>query len=170
MFDKIIDVLLQCFDFLIPFTVMDQFERGVILRFGKLHREIGPGFHWHWPLAIERCLFDNVVDRTVNLGSQSLTTRDGRNVTVSGVITARIRDIKKALLEVEGFDDALKDSCYGAIAVAVSSHTWEEIQQETFSDALTKACRDQANEYGIKIKRVQLTDKTIAKPIRLYMN
>jgi len=170
MFDKFIDVLLTCIQWFVPFVVVDQFERAIVLRFGKFHRHLEPGFHWVIPLEVEKVLADNVVPRTVNLGAQSLTTKDGKLVVVGGVITASIRDVKKALLEVEGVDDALKDSCYGAIGSLIAAHTWAEIQQEDFSETLTKACRKQAWKYGIEIERVQLSDLTLARTFRLHMN
>jgi len=170
MFDRLIDMLLGCLQWFVPFVVVDEFERAIVLRFGKFHRVLEPGFHWIIPLEAEKVLADNVVPRTVNLGSQSLTTKDGKVVVVGGVVTASIRDIKKALLEVEGVDDALKDSCYGAIGSLVAAHPWDAVQQDTFSETLTKACRKQAWRYGIEIERVQLSDLSLARTLRLHMN
>ena len=168
MFDKLIDVLLQWAGFFIPFVVIDEFERGVVLRFGRPVRDLGPGFHWIIPFQVDRVMADNVVPRTINLGSQSLTTKDGKAVVVAGVVTAQIRDVRKALLEVEGVDDACIDSSYGAIGALVASHTWEEVQHEDFSDVLTKACRKQAWRFGIEIQKVQLSDLTLARTYRLH--
>jgi len=168
VFDKLIDVLLQCVGWFVPFVVIDEFERGVVLRFGRFQRELEPGFHWIIPLEVDKVLVDNVVPRTVDLKVQALTTRDGKTVDARGVVTASIRDIKKAALEVEGVDHALEDSCYGAIGQAIMRSTWAEMQTDEFSDALTKACREQANKYGIKIHRVQLADLATAYVIRLH--
>lgn len=168
MLDRLIDLLLQWISFFIPFVVIDQFERGVVLRFGRFNRELEPGFHWIIPFEVERVIVDNVVPRTVNLGSQSLTTKDGKIVVVGGVVTARIRDIQKSTLEVEGVDDALQDSCYGAIGSLVAAHSWEEVQNEAFSETLTKACRRQAWRFGIEIDRVQLSDLSLASALRLH--
>ena len=170
MFDKLIDVALSFAETFRFFTVIDEFERGVVLRAGKFSREIGPGFHWLIPFNIERAFTDNVVPRTQNLGAQSLTTKDGKNVVVSGIVTAKIRDIKKAVLEVEGVDHALIDSCYAGIASLVSASTWDEIRSEEFSDKLTAACRKQAFRYGVEITRVQLSDVALSRALRLFMN
>lgn len=168
MLDRLIDLLLQWISFFVPFVVIDQFEQAVVLRFGKFNRELDPGFHWIIPFDIERVIADNVVPRTVNLGAQSLTTRDGRQVVVGGVVTAQIRDIRKATLEVEGVDHALQDSCYGAIGALVASRSWDDVQREDFSDELTKSCRRQAWRFGIEILRVQLSDLSLAKTLRLH--
>jgi regulator of protease activity HflC (stomatin/prohibitin superfamily) len=167
MFERLLDLILQSIAFFIPFVVIDQFEEAVVLRFGKFHRTLGPGFHWIIPFQIERGISDNVVPRTLNLQAQSLTTKEGRMVMVAAVVTASIRDIQKATLEVEGVDHALQDSCYGAIGMLVAAATWEEVQSADFSEALTKACRKQAWRFGIEIQRVQLSDLTLSKTLRI---
>lgn len=168
MFDRIIDLLLQWIAFFIPFVVIDEFERAVVLRFGRYHRTLEPGFHWMIPFEIERCISDNVVPRTANLQAQSLTTVDGRLVVLGAVVTCQIYDIKVATLEVEGVDHALQDACYGAVGLAVSSRTYDEIRAEGFSHELTKACRRAAKNFGIDIMRVQLSDLTLAKTLRIH--
>lgn len=167
MFDRIIDLLLQWVGWFIPFVVVDQFERAVVLRFGKHVRTLEPGFHWIWPFEIERVIADNVVPRTVNLSAQSLVTKDGRFVVLGGIVTARIEDIVAATLEVEAVDHALQDACYGAIGTLVAASTWDEIREEAFIHELTKACRKPARRFGIDIMRVQLSDLTLARTLRI---
>lgn len=169
MFDRLLDLILQSIGFLIPFAVIDHFEEAVVLRLGKHHRNLGPGFHWVWPFQIERVIADNVVPRTVNLGSQSLTTLDGKAIVVSGVVTASIRDIRKATLEVESVDHALRDSCYGVIGALVAAHSWEVVRQEDFSDVLTRACRKGGWRYGLEIEKVQLSDLTHSRSLALHV-
>jgi len=170
MFERLLDLLLAWVDRIVPFKVLDPFQEGVVLRFGLFQRELGPGFHWIIPFGVEMVLEDNVVPRTVNLGAQSLTTRDGVPVVIGGVVTASISNIRKALLEVEGVDDALKDSCYGVIGQLVGSHTWDELHADDFAGKLTDACKKQASEYGIRIKRVQLSDMARMRAIRLHVD
>jgi membrane protease subunit HflK len=167
--DRLIDLILQSLSFLVPFAVVDQYEEAIVLRFGKFHRQLEPGFHWIWPLRVERVILDNVVPRTVNLGAQSLTTLDGKSIVVAGVVTARIRDVKKATLEVESVDHALRDSCYGAIGMHVSGNTWAHLCTEESSEALSKACLKLAWRYGIEIEKVQLSDLTYSKSLALHI-
>lgn len=168
MFDRIIDLLLQWIGWFIPFVVIDQFERAVVLRWGRYHRTLEPGFHWIWPFEIERVIADNVVPRTTNLQAQSLTTKDGRLVVLGAVVTSQIADIVAATLEVEGVDHALQDACYGAIGTMVAAATYDEIREPGFSHELTKACRRAAKNFGIEIIRVQLSDITLAKTLRIH--
>lgn len=170
MFDRLIELLAQFGQWFLPFTVIDHFERGVVLRLGTYHRTLEPGFHWMWPFGIERAIADNVAWRTGTPGVQSLLTKDNKAISIRVVVTARITDIRTALLEVEGMDHAMMDSVSGAVAAYVSAHAWDEIIAEEAPNELAKACRRRAKTFGIEIDRVQLADLTPARAIRLLQD
>lgn len=167
MFDRLIDIFLQFLDLFKFWVVLDPFEQGVLLRLGNYEDVIGNGFHWILPFNIDNVLVDNVVPRTVNLGEQGLTTADGKTITVSAVVTAKISDIRKALLEVEHVDEALMDSCYATIGDLIVSHDWDTIRTAEFTETVTKACRKQAWRYGLEVLRVQFADRIPCRAFRL---
>lgn len=166
--DTFIELLLASLDLLRFWTVLHPYERGVKLRLGKFLHEVGPGIHWHWPMRVDIILSDNVVTRTVDLGGQSLYTKDGYGVTVKGVVTTSIKYIDKALLSVEGVDHALVDSCMATITRHVAGASWDELRTEDFADRLSTACRKRGWRYGLEIERVELTDLTRSRSIRLH--
>ncbi len=168
MLDKLIDLLLQFLEAFRIIYVVNEYEEGVVLRMGRFHRELSPGWHWVWPLYIERVMVDNVVPRTMNMGAMTLTTKDGVQVGIGIIATARIHSIRKALLGVEGVDDAMRDVCYAEVARVVHTHTWEELQSEDINDVMLKACRPRAFSYGIEIIRVQISDLTKGKSLFLW--
>lgn len=198
--ERLFDKLWEIVEFFMFWTVIRVFERGVVLRFGAFHKEVGAdggvrfpyialrqfyawgrtwvapcirfgdptGLHWILPFGLDDVIVDNVVPRTVSLSAQSLTTSDGKQIVVSAVVTASIRHIRKALLEVEGVDHALMDSCYAAIAQSVAGAEWAALATNKFNEDLTKSCRAQAWRYGIEIERVQLSDLSMCRAIRLH--
>ncbi len=168
MFDKLIDLFIQFAEFFRFFAVIDEYERAVVLRLGRYHKCLEPGLHFVLPGNIDNVLVDRVIPRTVNLGSQGLVTKDSKTITLSAVITAQIRDIRKAILEVENVDEALMDSCYATIGDLVVAHDWDSIKTPEFAETVTKACRKQAFRYGIEILRVQLSDLTPSRALRLF--
>lgn len=169
MFDKLFDFILSGVKLFQFWTVIHEFERGVLLHFGRYTgRELGPGLHWVWPFGVDHVLYDNVVTRTHILNPQALTTLDGRTISVTAVVTSNIRDIKKSMLEVEGVNHALNDACCAAVGAHVAACLWESLRTEPMADNLTKACRKAAWRYGIEIERVQLSDLALCKVIRLH--
>jgi len=169
MIDKLLDLIVNFIDLFRFWQVIKDYERGVVLRLGVFHQELAPGLHWIRPLGIDNVLIDNVVPRTVALGAQSLMTKDGVTVAVSAVVTAQIRYIRKALLEVEGVDHALVDSCSASVAEHVARSTWDELRATAGAETLLKECRKQAFQYGIEVSRVQLSDITTCRVIRLHV-
>ena len=174
MFDRLFDIVFQFLDLFKFWVVIDEFEQGVILRLGKYHRVVGPhdgwrttGLHFTIPFNVDNVLVDNVVPRTVNLGEQGLTTLDGKSITVSAVVTAQIRDIRRALCDVENVDEALMDSCYATIGDLIVAHNWETVRTPEFTETVTKACRKQAFRYGLEVLRVQFADRIPSRAIRL---
>jgi regulator of protease activity HflC (stomatin/prohibitin superfamily) len=176
--DKFFEVLKECFFFFVPFVVLRHYERGVKLRKGINRGKLEPGFHWVIPFNIDHVLHDNVAPRTHRIVS-NLTTLDGRSVVVGLVVTSRIRDIEKALLEVEDMDTAMDDSCRGSLFRYVSARTWDDLRvaqvptpddDDVGPEELYKACRRMAFRWGVEVMRVQLSDLSVSRSLRLHMD
>jgi regulator of protease activity HflC (stomatin/prohibitin superfamily) len=171
MFDRLIDLLLGSIDALRFWCVLYPYESGVMLRLGKFVKVIEPGtFTWRWPF-IDHIIYDNIAIRASTLGDSSTTTTDGVQIGFDPVVTYRIKDIQKALLEVDDVADALRDSCLGTIGATLASKTWAELQDgERTNDLLTAVCRKAGWKWGVEIIRVQLATLAKCKTLRLMQS
>ena len=170
MLDKLIDVLLDVFKSMRFCVVVHSYEAGVVLRFGKFHRLLAPGFHWLIPAYIEVPLTVNVVPETMQVGPQSLTTKDGVSIIVSVIDTFEIEDVKIFLLEIEGAHQVIEDATFGQVAKVIRSLTWEELQAVDVGNEITKAVRAQAKKYGVRIISVQICDLTRSRSFRMMQS
>lgn len=170
MFDKLVDLIINFIHLFQFWTVIREFEGGIILRLGKFHRLTGPGFHWRWPFNIEECFYAHTNMLTRIVGPQSLTTRDDVSIIVSVVITERIEDIKKFLLECTHGHSVIEDATYGAVATVVHSLTWIELVNNDVAHQLEILVRRQARKYGVEIIQLQLVDLTKSKSLRLMQS
>jgi regulator of protease activity HflC (stomatin/prohibitin superfamily) len=166
MIDKLIDTLIEIWDSVRFWEIVQHYERAVRLRRGIFAGVLEPGWHWKIPI-VDHIISDNVVTRTNNMSPQALQTSDGRTVQVSGILRFNIRDIYKALLEVEGIDHATRDVGYLVIAEAVQTHTYEQVRAAGFADVLTKAARKIGWRYGIEVEQLGLSDVSPAKTLVL---
>lgn len=166
MLDKLIDTLIQIWDSVKFWEIVMHYERGVRLRRGVFKEVLEPGWHWKIPV-IDHVVTDNVVTRTTNMSPQALQTADGKTVQVAGIMRFNIRDIYKALLEVEGIDHATRDIGYLVIAEAVQTHSFEEVRAASFSESLTKAARKVGWRYGIEVEQLGISDVSPAKTLIL---
>jgi len=162
----LLEQLTALWELLLPWVVVEAYENGVVLRLGRYHRTLTPGFHWKIPLA-ERYIGTNVVVTTLNLGSQSLTTRDGKGVVVSAIVKYHIADVSKFLLEVNDAADAIADVAMAGIRQVVNRTAWEEFDGDTDA-AMEALVRDEVRRWGIEIEPggLVLTDLQICRSIR----
>lgn len=166
MFDRLIDFLLQFIDQLLPITPVNQTDKGVRLRFGKFKEVLEPGWHYKHPF-IDEVVKHTILWTTMSLTSQSLTTKDGKDIVVKGVIKYRIADIQIFLLEVWDAIDAISDMTQGIIFDIVKEKTWDELQTLDLKPLITRKVRNEAKRWGIEVETVTLSDLAKIKSIRL---
>lgn len=170
MLERLFELVAQFGDLFQLWTIVHPYEGGVVLRLGKFHRELQPGFNWLVPLKIEYVITEHTVPRTSRIHALSTTTKDGKTVGFEAVITWRINDLRKSLLEVSSLKDAIMDCCMGVIGTELSESSWDDIVHGKTIDTLSGACRKQGWKWGVEIIRVQLTGVAAARNIRLLQD
>jgi regulator of protease activity HflC (stomatin/prohibitin superfamily) len=171
MFDRLVELLIQFADLFRFWKILDPYEQGVLIRLGKFVRIVEPGLSWIYPFGVDSVMHESVVPTTHSLGNESIITKDGKGVGYHAVVTYRIRDIKKAMLEISDTDHAVRDACSGEVGRVFREHNWcDIIGSEAFLDELTSACRKRGWRYGIEIMSIQLAGLALVKSIRLMQN
>lgn len=164
MFDKLVELIVQWIDQLLPVVIIPSYEEGVHLSFGKFKKVLTPGIHLKIPF-FDEILRQHVVVTTLSLPAQSLYTLDKQNFVVKGVIKYKIADVKTFLLEVYDATDALSDMTLSIIKNIVISLPAEKCIDPELDNILTKKARVEAKKWGVEIQQVTLTD---VAPIRSY--
>ena len=170
MIDKLVQFLIDIVELFFFIRVIDCFDEGVLLRFGKFSKVLKPGWHLVFPFSIDEVLRETVVVSTMSLGMQSLTSKDGKAITVQAVIQYKINDIKKLLLNVDDHEAAVADRCSGAIRPILAGLNLEdllELDATTTNDLLRPECRKVTTRWGVDITNVSLPDLTTVRTIRL---
>lgn len=170
MIDKLVETILGMIRLFAFWVVLEPYERGLLVRLGTFKHELESGFHWRLPFHIDQVFYEIVVPRTANISSLSTTTLDGKSIGFDAVITYKISDLKKAILEVTDLTDAVTDSCAGIIGTTLTKSTWDEIKGGEAVEGLTAACRKRGFRWGVEIQSVQLKGIAIVKNIRLSVS
>lgn len=166
MFEKLIDVILQGWGMLKPGFIVLAYEGGVVLRLGKFHRSVDPGFHFKWPL-IETEITTFTAITTLDLRPQTITTLDNKSVVVSAVVKYQIRDAKPFLLDIWDSVDVLKDVTMGAIKQTIARLPYAGLNDPAVEAAVLEVVRKEVNQFGFKIHRVTFTDLGQIRSFRL---
>jgi regulator of protease activity HflC (stomatin/prohibitin superfamily) len=164
MFDKLVDLIINWIEQILPIVIIPSYEEGVMMRFGKFKKVISGGVYFKIPF-FDEVLRQHVVVTTISLPAQSLYTLDKQNFVVKGVIKYRISDVKVFLMEVYDAQDALSDMTMSIIKNVVISLPAEKCIDPELDNILTKKARVEAKKWGVDIQQVTLTD---VAPIRSY--
>jgi regulator of protease activity HflC (stomatin/prohibitin superfamily) len=164
-FEKLIDLVVQFLAFFRFCEIIDVYQGGVHLRWGKPIRILEPGLRWQFPFYIDNFITESSATQVFQCATQSLVSIDGKPLAVGVVITYRIHDFEKALLTVHDVRSAICDACFGTVSEQIGSSTWDEIRAPEFLETLSKSCRKLGFKYGIEVERVRFTELA---PTRTY--
>ena len=170
MFDKLWEIISQIWTHLVPFFVIEHYERAVRLRFGKLvEGELLPGLHFKIPL-VDKIYSSIVTADTLNISNVNITTLDNKTIAVGAVLEFEIDDIKKFIIDVNEARSNAHDICRGLMADYLSDCTYAECTDKktirTITRLLTKKCEDM----GIKVLSLTFTDIVMSRVIKLFGN
>ena len=164
MFDKLIDFLMQFIEDIVPFKIVNQWEKGVFLRFGKFERIVEPGLIIKFPF-IDKIWQTPVITQTIHLQPQTLTTLDEKDVVLKAIVRYHVDDVSKFLLNVMHASDVLVDTTQGIIRDTVEYSNWEDL--DDVCPGLEKEVQQIVCDWGIKVERITLTDLGIVKTYRI---
>lgn len=161
----LIDLFKEFYDNIVPCYIVKEYEHGVLLRLGKFNKKLEAGLVWKIPFVDEILTVHNTIT-TMVVQEQSLTTKDEKNVVISGIVKYRITNPKTFLLEVEDVIDAINDITKGKIKDIVINKTWDEVRNLE-NDEIKKKVEEEVKNWGIKIYYITITDLAQIRTIRL---
>ena len=155
---------------LAPFRIIKIYERGVVLRFGIPHRVMSPGWNWMWPLKVEAVEEVIVVEQTMDLMVQSITTTDDVSVTLSVNVVYRVEDATLYHTAVSDFERSAEGYARIHLAQRARERTWKELlsDQRKLESSLEGTLSTRLAKWGAAVVSVGFTDLTRARPYRLF--
>jgi len=138
--------------------ILNEYERGVIFRLGKLFaRPKGPGVILVFK-PIDRMV--RVSLRTVvhDVPPQDVITRDNVSVKVNAVIYFRVMDPRKAIVEVENYTYATSQLAQTTLRSVLGQVELDDLlsQRERLNQQLQHILDDATDVWGIKVSAVEV--------------
>ncbi len=145
---------------LFALKIANQWEKAVVLRFGKFRGLRGPGLFWIVPLV------DTVpawVDHRVTVTSfsaEKTLTRDTVPVNVDAVLFWVVWDAEKAALEVKDYQAAISWSAQTALRDIIGKMMLADILtgREAIDRDLQKIIDERTTPWGITVQSVEIRD------------
>ena len=110
--------------------IVQQYEKGVVFRFGRVLGEKQPGLVAIVPFVdkLQTVSFRIV---TMPIQSQGIITRDNVSVDVSAVSYYRVVDATKSVVAIENIEEAINQIAQTTLRKVVGQHTLDEMLAET---------------------------------------
>jgi regulator of protease activity HflC (stomatin/prohibitin superfamily) len=143
--------------------VVEQWEKAVLLRFGRFRGLRGPGLFWVIPVVdVISHLVDQRV-RATDVSAESALTRDTVPVNVDAIVFWLVWDAEKTILEVQSFFDAIFLAAQTALREAIGRHDLAEMitEREQLGQELQKILDVKTNPWGITVQSVEIRDVRI---------
>jgi regulator of protease activity HflC (stomatin/prohibitin superfamily) len=158
------------FYFALALKVVQQYERGVLFRLGRVIGVRDPGLRIIIPI-IDRLPRVSLRIVTMPIQSQGIITRDNVSVDISAVAYFRVIDAVKAIVAIENVNSAINQIAQTTLRKVVGQHTLDEILAET--DRINLDIRQILDvttlEWGVEVTLVELKDIQLPESMKRAM-
>jgi len=137
--------------------IMNEYERAVIFRLGRMVDARGPGIIYVIPL-IERMQRMDLRTVTMDIPPQDVITRDNVSVKVNAVLLFRVLDPNRAIREVENYLFATSQLAQVTLRSVCGQGELDELlaERERINSQIQEILDAQTDPWGIKVVLVEL--------------
>jgi regulator of protease activity HflC (stomatin/prohibitin superfamily) len=152
--------------------VISQFERGIVLRFGRLHGEArGPGLTLISPLA-DRLHKVTMQIVTLPVPAQEGITRDNVTVKVDAVVYYRVYDPVRVVVDVQNYQAAIGQVAQASLRSIIGKSDLDDLlsNRERLNQGLELMIDTPAVDWGVHIDRVDIKDVALPESMKRSMS
>ncbi|MFJ8866305.1 SPFH domain-containing protein [Streptomyces sp. NPDC102473] len=151
--------------------VVKQYERGVVLRLGRLHDEVRfPGLTMIVP-GVDRLRKVNMQIVTMPVPAQDGITRDNVTVRVDAVIYFKVVDAASAVIQVEDYRFAVSQMAQTSLRSIIGKSDLDDLlsDREKLNQGLELMIDSPAVGWGVQIDRVEIKDVSLPETMKRSM-
>ncbi|MFF4955208.1 slipin family protein [Streptomyces chattanoogensis] len=157
--------------FIAAARVVKQYERGVVLRLGKLASGVrGPGFTMIIP-GIDRMRKVNMQIVTMPVPAQEGITRDNVTVRVDAVVYFKVVDAADAVVRVEDYRFAVSQMAQTSLRSIIGKSELDDLlsNREKLNQGLELMMDSPAIGWGVTVDRVEIKDVSLPETMKRSM-
>ena len=155
------------------FKVINQYEKGIVFRFGRARPEIRqPGLIWVNPFS-DRLRKVNLQIIAAEVPGQEAITRDNVTMRVDAVVYYRVIDPVKAIINVQNYSYAVSQVAQTSLRSVIGQSNMDELLSEREKvNAHLKDVIDAPTEepWGIRVERVEVKDVSLPESMKRSMS
>ena len=150
--------------------IIREWERGVLLRFGRFDHVKMPGIRFVWPVIDKLIVIDTRVV-TMDVPKQEIITRDNVSVMVDAVVFFQVMNAEFAITKVENWVKATSLRSQTILRSVIGQAELDELlsERDKINGKLQGMIDEVTEPWGIKVTAVEVRDVTLPETMKRAM-
>ncbi len=150
--------------------IVNEYERGVIFRLGRLVGARGPGLFFVFPI-VERMVKVSLRTITFDVTPQEVMTRDNVPIKINAVVWFRVMDPAKSVVSVENYHMATMQIAQTTLRGIAGQFELDQILSERnmVNQQLQQIIDEQTDPWGIKVSIVEIKEVELPETMKRSM-
>lgn len=146
---------------------INEYERGVLFRFGKFKKILNPGWRIILPV-IDTMKKVDIRTKAVDVPEQDAITKDNVSIRINAVLYYKIFDASKAIIAVENYKYAVAQLAQTTMRNAVGAISLDELlaERDKISEEICKIVDEATDPWGVKVENVELKDIALPEEMK----
>jgi len=144
---------------LLGLRLINQYERGVVLRLGKYQSTRQPGLNWIIPF-IDRMIKVDIRITTVDIPRQEAITKDNVPVGINAVVYFKVQRAEDAVLKIENYSYATSQYALAAMRDIVGGVELDVLltEREKIAGDIKLVVDKETDPWGIDVTAIKMQD------------
>ncbi|MDD2421069.1 MAG: slipin family protein [Heliobacteriaceae bacterium] len=156
--ESVILFLMVLFVIMLSVRVIGQYERAIVLRFGKFVGVLSPGLRLIIPFGIDRIIRVDIRTTAMDVSGQDIITKDNVPLAISAVVYFNVHDPEFAVLNVENYRLATSLLAQTTLRSVCGAHMLDEVlsEREKIHEMLKQQLDRSTETWGIQVSLVEI--------------
>ena len=139
--------------------IVNQYERGVVLTFGRYSTTLGPGLKWIFPI-VQSMLRVDIRVATVDIPQQEVITRDNVPVGINAVVYFQVERAEDAVLKVQNYVFAIAQYAQGVLRDVIGNVELDTLltEREKIAEEIKKIVDEATAAWGVNVTYIKIQD------------
>ncbi len=150
--------------------IVREWERGVLLRFGRFDHIKMPGIRFIWPIIDKIIIIDTRVV-TLDVPKQEIITRDNVSAMVDAVVFFQVVNAEYAVTKVENWVRATSLQAQTSLRSVIGQSELDQLlsERDQINMKLQTIIDETTEPWGIKVTSVEVRDVTLPETMKRAM-
>ena len=152
--------------------IVQDFERMVVLRFGKYQATRGPGITYLLPWGIEKPYRVDMREKFLDIPAQTAITKDNASILIDFLVYYRITDPMLSVLKVDHVERASANIATTTLRAVIGDIDLDGVlsKREQINDVLRVKLDEATERWGLKVTAVEIREIEPPRDILDAMN